>query len=118
MDNKTRFPVVTLCGSSKFKNEFMQASELLSLKGYIVISLGLFGHADNKFDTVITPDIKDMLDRAHKQKIDMSDMIVVINKDGYIGESTRSEIEYAKNNGKSIYYMFDDNSGINRLLKF
>ena len=48
---------------------------------------------------------KEMLDDIHKRKIDMADEIFVINVDGYIGESTRSEIEYAKQNGKVINYL-------------
>lgn len=99
------FNVITLCGSSKFKEDFIRVEEELSLSGNIVISLGLFGHADGKFETVITPEVKEMLDKAHRAKIDMSDAIYVINKDGYIGESTRGEIEYAKENGKRIIYM-------------
>lgn len=99
------FNVITLCGSSKFKEDFIRVEEELSLLGNIVISLGLFGHADGKFETVITPEVKEMLDKAHRAKIDMCDAIYVINKDGYIGESTRGEIEYAKENGKRIIYM-------------
>jgi len=41
----------------------------------------------------------------HKRKIDMSDEIFVINKDGYIGSSTKSEIEYAIAHGKKVNYM-------------
>lgn len=96
------FTVITLCGSTKFKEDFIRVSEELCLSGNIVISLELFGHADGK---VITPEIKEMLDRAHRAKIDMSDAIYVINKGGYIGESTKGEIEYAKEKGKRIIYM-------------
>lgn len=103
---KHHYPVVTLCGSSKFKDEFIKASEVLSLRGYLVISLGLFGHADKKYDSVITEDIKIMLDEVHKQKIDMSDFIYIINKDDYIGKSTANEIAYAKSLGKDVVYMF------------
>ena len=46
-----------------------------------------------------------MLDDMHKRKIDMADAIYVINVGGYIGESTRSEIEYAQRNGKIVYYL-------------
>ena len=49
-----------------------------------------------------------MLDDIHKRKIDMADAIYVINRDGYIGSSTKSEIEYAKQHGKQIIYMEDD----------
>lgn len=98
-----KYKVITLCGSTKFKNEFMEAQKRLSLEGNIVISVGLFGHSgDNE---VWTEGTKEMLDDMHKRKIDMADEIYVINKDGYIGDSTRSEIEYAKVHGKGIQYL-------------
>jgi len=53
----------------------------------------------------VTPEIKDMLDRVHKRKIELSDSIFVLNKDGYIGKSTHSEIEYAKSLGKEIIFL-------------
>lgn len=102
-----KYEVVTLCGSTKFKNDFIKAQEFLTLTGCIVISVGLFGHADNKYQTEITSDIKNMLDDMHKRKIDMADSIFVINRDDYIGESTRSEITYARITGKKIKYMFE-----------
>lgn len=102
-----KYEVVTLCGSTKFKNDFIKAQEFLTLTGCIVISVGLFGHADNKYQTEITSDIKNMLDDMHKRKIDMADSIFVINRDDYIGESTRSEIAYARITGKKIKYMFE-----------
>ena len=52
-----------------------------------------------------TEGTKEMLDDMHKRKIDMADSIYVINVGGYIGESTRSEIEYAKKNGKEVHYL-------------
>ena len=97
--------IITLCGSTKFKDDFIRAAEELSLAGNIVISLGLFGHADHKYSTVITDEVKEMLDRNHKNKILLSDAIYVINKNGYIGNSTKSEIEFAKQHGKEILYM-------------
>lgn len=100
-----KYKVVTLCGSTKFKDEFMQQQKRLTLEGNIVISVGLFGHADGEYNTVITDEVKEMLDDIHKRKIDMSDAIFVIDVDGYIGASTRSEIEYAKATGKEIMYL-------------
>lgn len=98
-----KFRVVTLCGSTRFKDAFMEAQKRLTLAGNIVISVGLFGHSgDNE---VWTEGTKEMLDNMHKRKIDMSDGIYVINVGGYIGESTRSEIDYAIRNGKTIEYL-------------
>lgn len=100
-----KYKIVTLCGSTKFKNDFIEVQKELSLKGNIVISVGLFGHADGEFDTIITDDIKYMLDDMHKAKIDLADEIFVINKNGYIGKSTQSEIEYARDKGIPIVYL-------------
>lgn len=95
------YKIVTLCGSTKFKEEFFKAQKELTLGGYIVISVGLFGHSGD----VLTEDDKVMLDDMHKRKIDMADEIFVINVGGYIGNSTRSEIEYAKFTNKPIKYL-------------
>lgn len=104
------YPVITLCGSTRFKQQFMEAQKKLTLDGNIVISVGLFGHSGDdevweQMDEGTLTKTKAMLDNMHKRKIDMSDEIFVINVDGYIGESTKSEIEYAKINGKKISYL-------------
>jgi hypothetical protein len=98
-----KYKVITLCGSTKFKDEFMEAQKRLSLAGNIVISVGLFGHSGD--DEVWADGVKEMLDDMHKRKIDMADGIYVINVGGYIGNSTRSEIEYAKSHGKTVEYL-------------
>jgi len=99
------YRIITLCGSTKFKDEYMKAQRELTLEGNIVISVGLFGHADGDYKIAITDDVKIMLDNMHKRKIDLADEIFVINVCGYIGESTRSEIDYAIENGKDVYYL-------------
>ena len=98
-----KYKVITLCGSTRFKDQFLEAQKRLTLEGNIVISVGLFGHSGD--DEVWADGIKSMLDDMHKRKIDIADAIYVINPDGYIGESTRSEIEYARRNGKEILYL-------------
>ena len=100
---KPDYPIITLCGSTRFKDDFMLVQKELTLQGYIVISVGLFGHSGDQ--KVWNEGTKEMLDIMHKRKIDLAQAIYVINKDGYIGSSTRSEIEYAKAAGKEIYYM-------------
>ena len=100
-----KYKVITLCGSTKFKDEFIKAQKELTLKGNIVLTVGSFGHEDGEYNIPITEDLKIMLDDMHKRRIDMSDEIFVINKDGYIGSSTKSEIEYAKKTGKKINYL-------------
>ena len=101
-----RYKVITLCGSTRFKDAFLEAQKRLTLAGNIVISVGLFGHAGD--EEVWTEGVKEMLDDMHKRKIDMADEIFVINKGGYIGESTRSEIEYARKTGKAVRYLEAD----------
>ena len=96
--------IITLCGSTRFKDEFIKTQERLTLEGNIVISVALFSHADN---IKIKPDVKAMLDEIHKKKIEISDEIFVIDVDKYIGESTRSEIEYATKLGLPIHYYSD-----------
>ena len=97
------YKVVTLCGSTRFKDDFMRVQKELTLQGCIVISVGLFGHSGD--DEVWSEGTKEMLDDMHKRKIDMADEIFVINVGGYIGDSTRSEIEYAVKNGKKVNYL-------------
>ena len=98
------YKVITLCGSTRFKDDFERVNRELTLMGNIVISVGCFGHAGDTF----TEEQKVMLDDIHKRKIDMADAIYVINKGGYIGSSTKSEIQYALRLGKQIIYMEDD----------
>lgn len=105
--------VTTLCGSTRFPDAFHLANMHLSLKGRIVISCGMLGHADQPEGArFITSDgnentaVKQHLDTLHYRKIDISDGIFVCNVGGYIGSSTRREIEYALANGKTVEYMF------------
>ena len=95
------YKVITLCGSTKFKEDFERINRELTLLGNIVISVGCFGHAGDVF----TEEQKIMLDDIHKRKIDMADGIYVINRNGYVGESTRSEIRYAYLHNKTVTFM-------------
>ena len=98
-----KYKVITLCGSTKLKEQFLEVQKRLTLEGNIVISVGLFGHSGDA--EVWTPGKKEMLDDMHKRKIDMADAIFVINVGGYIGESTKSEIEYARSQGKEVLFL-------------
>ena len=101
-----KYPVITLCGSTRFKEQFFEAQKQLTLEGCIVISVGLFGHSGD--DDVWKPGVKEMLDDMHLRKIDLADEIFVINVGGYIGESTRREIAYAEKTGKKVSYLEDE----------
>lgn len=104
------YKVITLCGSTRFKDAFLEAQKRLTLEENIVISVGLFGHSgdsevwENMDEGTLTK-TKELLDDMHKRKIDMADEIFVINVGGYIGSSTKSEIEYAIATGKEVKYL-------------
>ena len=112
-----KYKVITLCGSTRFKDAFMEAQKILTLEGNIVISVGLFGHSgDSEVWEGMSEDTltatKLMLDDMHKRKIDMADEIFVINVGGYIGLSTRSEIEYAHATGKPVRYLEESHGSL------
>ena len=109
-----KYPIITLCGSTRFKDEFMEAQKRLTLEGNFVISIGLFGHSGDSevwesMDEGTLTKTKEMLDDMHKRKIDMADEIFIINVGGYIGDSTYSEIDYVKAHGIFIYILSDYN---------
>lgn len=101
------YKVVTLCGSTRFKEDFLKETERLTLEGHVVLSVGVFGHADCR---ELSIPMKRMLDELHKEKIRMCDEILVINRNGYIGDSTKSEITYAELLGKNIKYLEETNA--------
>jgi len=97
------YKIVTLCGSTRFRDDFISEQKRLTLEGNIVISVGLFGHSGD--EEVWSEHIKPMLDEMHLRKIDLADEIFVINRGGYVGSSTRNEIEYARKTNKPVTYM-------------
>lgn len=98
--------VITICGSTRFKDEILTAARNLTLDDHIVLMPNLFEHADNE---ELTQEQKIRLDNLHKMKINMSDAIFVVNKDGYIGESTFGEIDWAVRNKKELYFLVNPN---------
>lgn len=103
--NNGTFPgIICLCGSTKFKEQFITANFVYTMCGYIVLSVGFFTHADKDKHEVSLQE-KELLDELHKRKIDLADEVVVICPGGYIGDSTKSEIEYAIKLGKKITYL-------------
>lgn len=95
-------PTVCLCGSTKFKKKFYEVARNFTLQGYIVTMPQVFIHSDEE---ELSQARKEMLDEIHKTKIAQSDLIYIINCGGYIGESTRSEIEWAEMLHKKIEYL-------------
>lgn len=98
----TKPKVITLCGSTKFKKQFREAEALLTLQGNIVLSLGFFEQSDH---IEVSKEQAMLFEKLHFHKIDMSDEIFVINVNGYVGESTGKEIQYASRQGKKITYL-------------
>lgn len=100
--------VVCLCGSTRFHATFEEANLSETLEGHIVLSIGCNLKSDDEVFKGMAPAalrlIKAKLDVLHLHKIEMSDEILVINEDGYIGESTEREIEYARSIGVGIRY--------------
>ena len=97
--------VVTLCGSTRFKAQFEEANDYLTKQGYAVFSVGFFEKSEGK---QITDEEAQLFGELHFKKIDMSDEIFVIDANGYIGESTKREIEYATIHNKKIRYYSDE----------
>lgn len=93
--------VVTLCGSVRFWDKIQQISERLELENEYAV-IGITPHV---MDRDLTEHEKNLLGELHRTKIDLSDAIFVVNVDGYIGESVKNEIEYAKEKGKEIIYL-------------
>lgn len=100
--------IVCLCGSTRFYSAFQEANYRETMAGKIVLSVGFYPHSQDKAhgeDKGCTPEQKIALDVLHKQKIDLSDEVLVLNVGGYIGDSTRSEIEHATKAGKPVRYL-------------
>lgn len=92
--------VITICGSMRYSKQMMKIAEELELKeGYAVIQC-VYNVDGLKYEGLDAS----ILDKIYRKKIDISDAIYVVNIDGYIGNSTKNEIEYAKNKGKEIIY--------------
>ena len=102
MMNYDDIKIVTLCGSSRFKDEFEKQENLLALQGYAVLSLNIFSKSDNK---KLSDEELELLRLEHFKKIEISDMIFVINKDGYIGKDTVMEINFALKLNKKVKFL-------------
>lgn len=101
--------IICLCGSTRFTEEMLVKQWELTKQGFIVLSWcalpDWYFSGDDKAHIGDQEGVKEIVDTVHLRKIDLADEVFVINKDGYIGESTRREIEYAKNKGKPIKYL-------------
>ena len=103
--------IITLCGSARFEREFHLWNKVLTLSGHAVFSLGCFPSIEGGKDWYSDP-MKKRLDMVHKLKIQQSDAILVLNRNGYVDESTLSEVEFARLEGCELYAIetWDDNA--------
>ena len=112
--------IVCLCGSTRFYEAFQQANYKETMAGRIVLSVGFYPHATVRYgedcmgnpsaevhheERGCTPEQKAALDELHKRKIDLADEVLILNVGGYIGSSTRSELEYARAHGKKVRFL-------------
>jgi hypothetical protein len=95
--------VVTLVGSSRFKEDHERAQREETFRGKIVLPMGTYGHLEG-LDMDGT--IKQMFDELHLRKIDISDEVLLVNPGGYVGPSTLCELLYASQAGKRIFMMY------------
>ena len=110
-----RLSVVTLCGSKKFIDEFKLVERTLTLDGYIVLSPAIFNHPER---LTMTEDYINTYHMIHDQKVLMSDIVIIVSINGYIGEDTKREIEFAKANNKNIVYLNNIDDIIKNTSKF
>ena len=103
--DKNRPRIICLCGSTRFLAAFREANLKETLVGKIVLSIGCDFKSDDALGLSVVD--KERLDRLHLRKIDLADDIYILNVGGYIGSSTRKEIEYAKSLNKPIEYKED-----------
>lgn len=97
-------PVVCICGSTRFAETMNEVSERLTLDGKIVVRPEVVTYSDADDPQRRDPAVKKALDELHKRKIDLAGEVFVVDVDGYVGESTRSEIAYAEAAGKPVRY--------------
>jgi hypothetical protein len=112
------FPkIVCLCGSTRFMGAFFDAGWDETMKGNIVLSVGVAKHIQTDdgghVGEALGQEVAARLDELHRRKIDLADEIFVLNVGGYIGKSTRSEIDYALAHNKPVRYLEVLNAKIN-----
>lgn len=96
--------VMTICGSLKFKDEIMKIAGEMTLKGNVIL-IPIFP-VNDAIDAFSEEELM-MFGKMHKEKIKLSDGLLVVNVNSYIGKSTKSEIEFAKSLNKEIIYYTD-----------
>lgn len=96
--------IITICGSYKYKKEMIEIAEIMTLKENCVLLPNELSRPNKES---YSKEEASIIDKMHKEKIKLSDAILVVNVNNYIGPSTKQEIEYAKNLNKEIIYYTD-----------
>lgn len=113
---------ITLCGSTRFKEEFHKWNHKLAICGHTVYSLSLFGREvtdiGKEGNDIVSESEKVTLDLVHLDKILNSDAIVVIDKNEYVGFSTSREIEWARMKNKKVYWITEFSKNMNHSLAY
>lgn len=97
--------IVCLCGSTRFYDAFQEANFQQTMDGNIVLTVGFYASQDGLRPEGVTAEEKEQLDELYRRKIDLADEILVLNVGGYVGDSTRGEIEYARSLGKPVIWL-------------
>ena len=97
--------LVCLCGSTRFMDAFTEAAWRETLKGNIVLSIGVCKHAEDHGGEALGDSVADMLDELHLRKIDLADEVIILNVGGYIGQSTQKELDYAQKHNKPVQFL-------------
>jgi len=94
--------IITVCGSSRFKKEILEVARNLAIQGHTVLAPTVFHHMEEE---ELPREVLIQLDNSHKEKIELSDAIFVVNVNKYIGESTFGEIDWAQRKKKQVYFL-------------
>ncbi len=106
---EAKYPLVCICGSTRFRKETEALAEQLSYKDHIVVMVNCWSRAEELRSQEGDNGLKDKLNDLHKAKIRLCDFVYVVNVGGYIGKSTASEIVYARLIGKTVKFLEDSN---------
>ena len=94
--------IITICGSLKYQDEMMRIAEEKSLEGFCVLTPVFPVIKEIEITAAQLADLKE----AHRKRIELSDSVLIVNPNNYIGESTKLEIEYARKLGKEVLYQY------------
>lgn len=95
--------VICLCGPERYKSEFMSAFRAFTLLGHVVVMPPMLDGTNG--GAFVNEETQKKLDELHLKKIQMSDIVYIVNPKGVTNPRTRREIEYAESLGKEIRYL-------------